>query len=192
MVEYSKQYLFNGILNKVYTTGSFELSSGTKSNVYFDCKNITYSASFMPHIANVFISEFRNSGCLPNSVGGLTVGATSISCAISYRSAIDDSLNYIDSFVIRKTKKRYGMGKIIDGCIRDNVAIVDDVVTSGNSILFAVKCCLEHGFRVSYIGVLIDRNEGDNKGINNIIDFCTKYTPDTKVFSIFSLKDFEV
>ena len=43
------------------------------------------------------------------------------------------------------------------------VAIVDDVVTSGESVLYSIKKAEDYGYKVSSVIALVDRNEGGRK-----------------------------
>lgn len=59
-------------------------------------------------------------------------------------------------------RKEHGMRRWIEGCAPpgSRVAVVDDVVTSGKSVLRAIAACREGGFEVVQVVVLVDREEG--------------------------------
>ncbi|HXC68145.1 MAG TPA: hypothetical protein VN638_12035, partial [Nitrospiraceae bacterium] len=70
-------------------------------------------------------------------LGGLEIGAISIATTISdycYRATPRRDWR---TFVVRKTAKDHGLGKLIEGAVRagDRALIVDDVLTSGGSLL---------------------------------------------------------
>lgn len=54
------------------------------------------------------------------------------------------------------------MRRFIEGCAPpgSRVAVVDDVVTSGKSVLQAIAACREEGLELSQVVVLVDREEG--------------------------------
>jgi uridine monophosphate synthetase len=62
----------------------------------------------------------------------------------------------------RKTAKSYGMGKGIEGVWKNGqkVLVVDDVITSGGSIIESVSALKAAGLRVGDALVLIDREQG--------------------------------
>ena len=53
-----------------------------------------------------------------------------------------------------------GSRKWIEGCAESPIAIVDDVVTSGGSVLRAIERCLEEQLEIVHVAVLVDREEG--------------------------------
>ncbi|MDH5739676.1 MAG: phosphoribosyltransferase family protein, partial [Nitrospira sp.] len=67
--------------------------------------------------------------------------------------------------VVRKQAKDHGLGKLIEGSIRhgDRALIVDDVLTSGGSLLKAIAVARDAGLRVDHALVIVDRQEQDGK-----------------------------
>ena len=67
--------------------------------------------------------------------------------------------------MVRKQAKDHGLGKLIEGSILpgDRALIVDDVLTSGGSLLKAVAAAREAGLRVDHALVIVDRQEQDGK-----------------------------
>jgi orotate phosphoribosyltransferase len=65
-----------------------------------------------------------------------------------------------DFFIVRKDRKDHGTRKWIEGCAEGPIAIVDDVVTSGGSVLKAIERCLEEKLAIVHVAVLVDREEG--------------------------------
>ena len=64
--------------------------------------------------------------------------------------------------MIRKTKKDYGTSELIEGDLNegDNVIVLEDVTTTGNSLINAVKAVSENGGLVKKAFVIVDRDEG--------------------------------
>ena len=76
-------------------------------------------------------------------VGGLEIGAIPLATSISdYAHATQPRKTY-RTFVVRKQVKDHGLAKRIEGAVKadDRVLIVDDVLTSGGSILQALRGC---------------------------------------------------
>ena len=63
---------------------------------------------------------------------------------------------------MRKEKKSYGTSKQIEGELNegDNVIVVEDVTTTGGSLLKAIKVIEENGGIVKRAFVCVDREEG--------------------------------
>jgi orotate phosphoribosyltransferase len=67
--------------------------------------------------------------------------------------------------VVRKQAKDHGLGKLIEGAVRpgDRALIVDDVLTSGGSLLKAVAAARGAGLTVTHALVIVDRKEQDGR-----------------------------
>lgn len=155
------------LVEKSYIPGDFVLASGRRSRFYFDCKLTTCFAEAMPLIGEAFIRAFREAGTTPLSVGGLTSGADPIANAIAFHSLHAGPT--LQMFSVRKERKAHGTGKWIEGCARSPVAIVDDVVTSGGSVIKAIERALEEGLEIAHVAVLVDREEGGMEAISRLL-----------------------
>jgi orotate phosphoribosyltransferase len=135
----------------------FVLSSGKTSPFYFDCRRTTMLPAAMPLIGRLVFDRIHGAA---SAVGGLTMGADPIACAVAYYS--QGRAHPIAAFTVRKEAKAHGMQRWIEGAIapRSRVAVVEDVVTSGESTLRAIARCREEGMRVERVVVLVDREEG--------------------------------
>jgi orotate phosphoribosyltransferase len=67
--------------------------------------------------------------------------------------------------VVRKQAKDHGLGKLIEGSFQagDRAVIVDDVLTSGGSLLKAVAAARGAGLTVTHALVIVDRKEQDGR-----------------------------
>ena len=106
------------------------------------------------------LAALRNKGWAVDAVGGLTLGADPIACAISYASASTDAP--VRAFTVRKEAKVHGTGKLIEGPFRagDRVAVIEDTITTGGSARKAVEAVRAAGGTVLGILALVDRDEG--------------------------------
>lgn len=140
--------------------GDFTLASGRKSTLYIDARLTTMSPEGLALIGPIALAELTEVGWKVDAVGGLTLGADPISYAIAYASTASSRL--IRAFSVRKEVKTHGTGRLIEGPFHegDNVAIIEDVITTGGSALRAVEAVRNAGATVAGILVLVDREEG--------------------------------
>lgn len=141
----------------------FELSSGEKSEVYIDAKRTVYSSVGMELVGYAFYEEIKNAPI--DAIGGLTLGADGIAMATAIMCGMRNKM--LDIFVIRKEAKKHGTRKWIEGGVKkgSDVLIVDDVVTTGASIITAVERAREEGMNVKKTMALVDREEGGRENI---------------------------
>jgi len=135
----------------------FKLAHGGTSQFYFNCKRITLDPEGQYLIGNLVFEAVLDLEV--TAVGGLTLGADPIANATAYSSWLRG--RPIQSFVVRKTQKDHGIIAAIEGKVKagDRVAVVDDVVTTGQSTLQAISACKEAGLEVAGAVILVDRQE---------------------------------
>lgn len=163
-------------------TPSFLLSSGKRSRYYFNLRNITMAPEGQVLIGTLVYNKIQQLNLKPKAIGGLTMGADPIAIATAYTSFLRG--NPIEAFIIRKEPKEHGLKRQIEGNVEknDKVVIVDDVVTTGASIIKAMKVSREHGLDILGVIVLLDRCEENGK--ENI------EAEGTTVYSILTIEDF--
>ena len=119
-------------------TGDFTLSSGKKSSYYLDCRMTTLDPQGALLIARLILGRIREHKIQSDAIGGLTIGADPIVAAVAVVSAIEGQP--LPAFIVRKESKGHGTQRLIegyDGKPGSRVIIVDDVCTTGDSILKA-------------------------------------------------------
>lgn len=64
--------------------------------------------------------------------------------------------------IIRKKKKKYGTSKLVEGDLskNDKVVVIEDVTTTGNSLLRSIRIIEDAGAKVERAIVVVDRGEG--------------------------------
>jgi orotate phosphoribosyltransferase len=159
------------------------LASGKTSHHYFDCELTTTYARALPLIGQAFFDRLLS--CV-QCVGGPTRGADPIADATAYYSVTAG--RPVDVFSVRKELKIHGLRKWIDGSAvhGSKVALVDDVVTSGKSVVEALTHCTELDLDVVQIIVLVDREE--QGGMQRIRD---AVRPGVMVEAIFSFSELQ-
>lgn len=147
--------------------GTVKLSSGAVSDFYIDGRQVTLKPEGVFYIANVMAGLL--SGIEFDAVGGPTMGADPIVGALLYHYGSIDPAGGLTGFIIRKEAKAHGMQKMIEGPPLEpgaRVVLVEDVVTSGGSIVKAAKAVEEAGARVVKMLALVDREEGAQKTLS--------------------------
>ena len=90
-----------------------------------------------------------------DAVGGLALGADALAAAI----AVVSSTSW---FIVRKEAKGRGTNRLVEGTrigAGDRVLLIDDVVTTGGSILRACRCVQDTGAHVVAAVTLADRGD---------------------------------
>lgn len=159
-----KSYLIDLLKdNDVFLKGDFTLSSGKKSDYYINMKKAITDPTILSTIAKLITEMISEDGI--DKVAGPALGAVPIATAISLESKLP-------LLMIRKEKKGYGTSKLIEGELEENdeVIVVEDVTTTGGSLLKAIKAIQDNGGTVKRAFVVVDRNEGakeafDEEGI---------------------------
>ncbi len=144
-------------------TGEITLSNGAKSNFYFDCKPVTLSADGAYLTGTAFLDALDELPERPEAVGGLTHGADPIVSAMVALSHVQG--RPIQGFYVRKETKSHGTKRRIENPPKSGtkVVIVDDVVTTGGSLLKAMTEAREAGCEVVGAMALVDRQEQDGE-----------------------------
>ena len=138
------------------------LSSGRRSTFYIDGKQTTLDPEGAYLVGKVLFQMIKAGGKGVEAVGGPTLGADPMVTAIALVSHLEGAP--LPAFIIRKEPKKHGKGLWIEGdkALRKGmkVAVVEDVVTTGSSLLRAIKVAEEHGLHVVQLLALVDREEG--------------------------------
>lgn len=160
-MKYEKRKLFEEF-SKIVKYGDFTLSSGKKSDFYIDCKELLLS----PGIANLVgwcidnLTKSENIEFL--NVAGITSGADPIVCSVVINL-------HRNGLFIRKKQKDYGTKKLIEGRrigseeIHKDTLIVDDVLTTGDSLRYSYEVLKQYDYNPVAIIVLVDREENNAK-----------------------------
>lgn len=141
----------------------FTLASGQTSPFYVDCRSLmAYPGArrLVGHLAHDALA-----GVTIDCLGGLELGAIAIATTISDYGYGTTPRRDWRTFVVRKHAKDHGLGKLIEGAVRsgDRALIVDDVLTSGGSLLKAIVAARQAGLVVSQTLVIVDRKEQDGR-----------------------------
>jgi orotate phosphoribosyltransferase len=144
-----------------------KLASGAESTFYFNMKPSTFDPEGSTLIAGMVLAEARLDGA--ELVCGLEMGAVPIVACVAQLSGIQG--RPIRGFFVRKVVKEHGTRKTIEGLPEGislrgkRVLVVDDVTTTGSSVLKAVEAARAAGAHVRTVVTVVDRREGASENL---------------------------
>ncbi|HXV28489.1 MAG TPA: orotate phosphoribosyltransferase [bacterium] len=154
-----KEELLKLIKAKAVVRGERTLASGQKTDFYIDGKQITLDPQGILLTAKLIIALLQ--GTQADAIGGPTIGADPIAAAVSLLSS--QTGHPLKAFIVRKEAKKHGMQKMIEGPLiqeGDRVIMVEDVITTGGSVLNAIQEIEKLKAKVVKVICLVDRNQG--------------------------------
>ena len=153
----------------------FELASGKKTHYFFDMKPVLLEPKGVNLISNCLFKKIKDSNI--KYIGGLESGAIPIVTALCMKSWRENKPLY--GFFVRKEPKKRGTNKIIEGNLKkgEKVIIIDDVTTTGGSVLKAIEEVKKFGCEVVKVLSIVDRESGARQRFKNInVEFDTLFT----------------
>lgn len=147
------------IKNKAYHEGPIKLASGKMSHYYLDARAVTLSARGAYLVGSIIFDLVKDWSV--RAVGGPTLGADPMVGAVAVVSVLQN--RPINTFLIRKTPKAHGRMLQVEGPAlepSDEVVLLDDVATTGGSLVEAIAILRKMDVVVRRAIVLVDRCEG--------------------------------
>jgi orotate phosphoribosyltransferase len=146
------------LLERSMRFGEFVLSSGVTSNYYIDVRKTSLHPQGLRWISRLFWELLEPEGI--TAVGGLTMGADPLVAGLMLHSV--QAGRPLDGFLVRRSAKDHGTRGQVEGNLAGHkrVAILDDVITSGESALVAAEAAESYKAQVVRIVTVVDRNQG--------------------------------
>ena len=146
---------------RALTYGDFILSSGQRSDYYFDGRRLTLDPEGAYTVATAFIGLLEKGKI--QAIGGPTLGADPIVSTVSLLSYMKGIP--IAAFIVRGSAKEHGTQNSIEGPLRkgSRVAIVDDTCTTGASLLRSIEAAEGVGCTVVKVMSILDRHQGGSQ-----------------------------
>ena len=141
-----------------------KLSSGRISNFYIDVRKVSLSPQGVYLISHLIFNLIKLKRI--TAIGGPTLGADPIVSGVCYL-AYQNKKN-LKGFLIRKSSKKHGRQKLIEGQVLtsgERAVIVDDVATSGSSLIKAIEVLKKEGIKVVVAVSVVDREEGAREAL---------------------------
>jgi orotate phosphoribosyltransferase len=143
---------------RAFSFGRFTLASGKESAYYVNSKKALFNGEVIALLADVLYDLTK--GLDVRAVGGPEVGAIPIAAALALR--YHQAGRPMEGFFVRKQAKAHGSQERVEGVLRpgDRALVVEDVVTTGESVLQAIGEVEKAGAVVAAVSCIVDRLEG--------------------------------
>jgi len=154
--------LLKDLQTDAYRKGDYTLSSGKKTNHYVNCKPVSLSGEGSILVGTLLLDLVEDETL---AIAGLTLGADPLVTSVAMTSWLDQTKRTkLDALIIRKEAKDHGTTSQIEGRLPVQgckVCVLEDVVTTGESAMKAVRVLREAGYRVEQVLSIVDRQEND-------------------------------
>lgn len=136
--------------------GKFTLASGKSSPYYLDLRVVPSDPQSYQLAVSAYIALLKGlDGATVDAIAGVATAGVTISSPLAY--LMNKPMVYV-----RKEEKGHGLGKVVEGAVNPGwrTIVVDDLVTTGGSMISAVEALRKEGCTVTDALVLVDRLEG--------------------------------
>jgi orotate phosphoribosyltransferase len=180
MSEQSRARLLEIFKARAFTFGRFTLASGKESTYYINSKKALFNSEAVWLLGDVLWDLTHDLNI--QAIGGLEVGAIPMATAAVLR--YHEQGRSLEGFFVRKEIKDHGSKQRVEGVLKagDRAAVIDDVFTSGKSVIQAIEEVERAGAKVVAVLCIVDRLEGARERL------APKYT----YRPIFTIHDFGV
>ncbi|KAF1853386.1 hypothetical protein Lal_00009753 [Lupinus albus] len=175
-MESKKEFFLECYKLGIIKFGRFTLKSGIESPFYVDLRPLASDPKILKNLANYLLDMLPLDNF--DLICGVPYAALPMATAMSLES-------YIPLIIKRKEAKNYGTKKLIEGIYQkgQNCLLVEDVITSGKSLIETIAEVEQEDIKVADIVVVLDREQGgkellESRGYRvhtlfNISEFCT-------------------
>lgn len=152
-MESKKEFFLKCYKLGIIKFGKFTLKSGIESPFYVDLRPLASDPRILRELANHLLQMFPSANF--DLICGVPYAALPMATAMSLQSDLP-------LIIKRKEAKSYGTKKLIEGIFQkgQNCLLVEDVITSGKSLLETIPEIENEGVKVSDIAVVLDREQG--------------------------------
>lgn len=125
---------------------------GSESNWLFDFRKVLMRPTVLDSLGRVFLERFK--GKIPLQIGTLEVAGIPLAVGIAF--SLYTAGYSVNTFFIRKSRKKSGLLNMIEGEVTDEpVILVDDIINSGNSFIRQVEVLESLGKKVDTVFTIL-------------------------------------
>ena len=148
-----KDFFLEAYNLEIIKFGKFTLKSGIESPFYVDLRPLASDPKILKNLVNHLLKM------LPLDNFDLLCGVPYAALPMATTMSLE---SYIPLIIKRKEAKSYGTKKLIEGIYKkgQNCLLVEDIITSGKSLLETIDEVENEGLKVSDIVVVLDREQG--------------------------------
>lgn len=152
-MESKKEFFLECYKLGIIKFGRFTLKSGIESPFYVDLRPLASDPKILKNLANYLLEMLPLDNF--DLICGVPYAALPMATAMSLES-------YIPLIIKRKEAKSYGTKKLIEGIYQkgQNCLLVEDVITSGKSLVETIAEVEQEDLKVADIVVVLDREQG--------------------------------
>ena len=177
--------LLKMIKEKAYRKGEFKLSSGKTSEHYVNCKPVILNSKGLWITSHLLLKTIEHDA---KAVAGLTLGADPLVSGVAFASFqfwnnTNPRFMVDGALIVRKEPKGHGTQAWIEGPVLpegSKVTVLEDVVTTGESSMFAVEKLRDAGYIVERVVCVVNRQEGGREFLES---------KGLRLISLFQLED---
>ena len=147
--------LFQG---RAISFGNFTLASGQTSIYYINSKKVLFNSEAIALLGELLYDATRDLDI--QALGGLEIGAIPMAAAAAMR--YHEMGRSVEGFFVRKQTKEHGSRERVEGRVQrgDRVVVIDDVLTTGESVVQAIGEVEKLGATVARVVCIVDRLQG--------------------------------
>ena len=162
-----KQELLKILKKNAFFKRKITLSSGKTSNYYIDVRKVSLTSQGLYLISHIIWQIIKKDN--PTAIGGPTLGADPITAGLCL--LVHQKGKNIKGFIVRKNPKQHGRQNLIEGrklSSRDRAILIDDVATTGSSLINAYLTLRKYKIPVIKTIVVVDRQEGAKEAFSKL------------------------
>jgi orotate phosphoribosyltransferase len=162
-IENTRSRLKELFLSRAIAFGNFTLASGKTSSYYINSKKVLFHSESIALLADLLYDATQD--LTFQAIGGLEVGAIPMATAVCLR--YQQAGRNLEGFFVRKEAKGHGSKERVEGQVKsgDRVVVIDDVLTTGGSVIQAIEEVEKMGAKVLRVVCIVDRLQGAREAL---------------------------